>query len=441
MTDGVRLSRMQEQLFLLERFGSHEADPPRYHFGARLDFHGRLKVDALRGALGVLTAKHPLLRSGFTWRAGVGPTRTVAQQESLPPPPEPLEVSGEHAMSSIVDGMLGEAFDLSRPPLLRWGLFRLAETHHVLLHMEHHLLHDGVSFRILLRDLAEAYNAMVDGGRAPVDGSDGFALFAERERAWLGSTAARTAKESWLTRIRPLLTAQPLHWGADAGRAGHRSTHRRAIFDALHWQALSAEASRQRCTTFAFMLWAFVGLIAKLVGTGPGGLGIGYANRRLWHEFRDVVGPMVNVLPIMVGPGVPSKERLARMVMDGFRYQELPLSFLLQGSGCARHGDRNPLFQVCFTAQTGRTRLCGFSGLEVRVTEGLATPGAKFDLNVILVPPLAGALPSEHAGSFAGSDGAALIWESDGSVLPEQTSAELLAEYLASVNERLSGRL
>src|SRR5207302_7969374 len=99
---------------------------------------------------------------------------------------------------AVVDRCIRHVFDLSRLPLVRWTLIRLDAEEHLLVHVEHHLLHDGWSFTILMEELLRLYQARVDG-RPPglPDLSVQFADYACWQHEWLRGEEARRQLAYW----------------------------------------------------------------------------------------------------------------------------------------------------------------------------------------------------------------------------------------------------
>ncbi len=129
-----------------------------YQFQACIAFHGHLDVEALVEALNGVVARHELLRTRFVrrkggWRQMVTPElRVTVQVVDVSTADRPTV---EH--QRIVDELVSERIAIGTLPLVRWRIVRLADDHHVLVHVEHHLVHDGWSWSIFLRDLAADY--------------------------------------------------------------------------------------------------------------------------------------------------------------------------------------------------------------------------------------------------------------------------------------------
>src|SRR5207248_5565858 len=89
-------------------------------------------------------------------------------------------------------------FQLDRLPLVRWTLFRVGESEHLLTHVEHHLVHDGWSSNVFVGELVEAYGAYAAGREPRLPALPlQFGDFAVWHRAWLDSGGARREIDHW----------------------------------------------------------------------------------------------------------------------------------------------------------------------------------------------------------------------------------------------------
>src|SRR5262249_45172134 len=156
-TGEVPLSFAQEQLWFLDQL---QPGNPWYNIAASVGFHGRLDPVALEQVVRALVVRHEILRTAFVARNGQ-PVQTVAPDVGLEMPIVGLRglPAGEReAMArELAVEEARKPFDLTRGPLLRTRLLRLADDEHRLLLTVHHLAADGWSMRVLVRELAHLY--------------------------------------------------------------------------------------------------------------------------------------------------------------------------------------------------------------------------------------------------------------------------------------------
>ena len=160
----VPLSFTQSRLWFLDQF---EGPSPVYNMAVALRLGGRLDAEALGAALADVVARHESLRTLFTAADGI-PQQLVVPVERAEFGWQVVDASGWSAsrLGEAIEEAGGYAFDLASEIPLRATLFRLADDEHVLVGVVHHIAADGWSITPLVADLAEAYEARLQG-RAP----------------------------------------------------------------------------------------------------------------------------------------------------------------------------------------------------------------------------------------------------------------------------------
>jgi amino acid adenylation domain-containing protein len=371
------LSFAQERMWFLDRFaGSVGA----YNLPLVFDLAGPLDVDALRGALADLSARHTALRTRVAERDGHPSAEVDA------PVPFALAVSevAENEVEARVEEETGRAFDLSRDLPIRAALFRTAAARHVLVLTLHHVAVDGWSIGILLRELPALYTARVDGREAelpplPLEYAD----YAAWQRGWLNGDALRAQTAYWR---RALNGAAPLELPTDRPRPAQQSfrgaLHTFRIPPAVA-ERVRALAGAEHVTPFMATLAAFQTLLGRYAGQDDVVVGSPVAGRHR-TETEPVVGLFVNTLPLRTDlGGDPTFRQLLRRVrettLDGYAHQDLPFERLVDELQVERKLDRTPLFQVVFSFDAASASEFALSGLAVRER---AAPHrtAKFDL-------------------------------------------------------------
>ncbi|UQI45330.1 amino acid adenylation domain-containing protein [Streptomyces sp. HU2014] len=179
------VSPLQEGFFFHARFDEHATD--LYLVQELLDLAGPVDGDRLRRALQHLLDRHPLLRAGFRQLPGGRVVQRVADAVTLPW--REAEASGA-ALTELLRADRAERFDLAAPPLLRATLVRDGERHRLLLTL-HHIVADGWSVSVLLRELLAAYRG--EELPAPFD--------PRAHLAWLAGRDRDAARDAWGTAL------------------------------------------------------------------------------------------------------------------------------------------------------------------------------------------------------------------------------------------------
>lgn len=158
------MSFAQERLWFLDQLVT---DNPFYNIPAGLRLKGRLDVEALRRSLDTLIERHEVLRTHFALSDGQ-PVQVIAPRLALELPVIDLGPLAEPARTAEVRRLAEETarqpFSLEQGPLLRARLLRLADDDWVLLSCVHHIVADGWSLGIFIRELTTLYGDFVRGG-------------------------------------------------------------------------------------------------------------------------------------------------------------------------------------------------------------------------------------------------------------------------------------
>jgi amino acid adenylation domain-containing protein len=315
----VTASLAQQGIWVTERAG---VAGTAYHMPLTIRFAGRLDVPALRDACTALVVRHPALGSAVYDDAG------VARLVRAPNPPEVavLDVPAEAVAGTVADE-IRRPFDLNLGPLARFTLLSSAPDRHVLLVVVHHLVFDGESKDILVRDLATLYRSRL-ADPEPRPAGDPDPARAEQDRV---AAVMAEAGEFWRAQWR-----EP----ADAVLPGLRRTPRAAepgdVVDAAVngplWTGLLRTASEAGVTVFELVLSA-VGVLLHRYGAESPVVAVDVSTRTL--ETRDRVGLFVNELPLgfpALGPSTVDFARAVRArLRERYRYREVPVAHAVGG--------------------------------------------------------------------------------------------------------------
>ena len=216
------LSFAQQRLWFLDQM---EPGSPAYNIHRAIRLTGRLEVGALERALNEIARRHESLRATFTVRDG-RPLQVIAPPVPLPLPVTDLRaLPGDEAEAEarrLAEAEAHRPFDLAQGPLLRADLLRLGDGEHLLLLTMHHIVSDGWSMGVLLRELAALYSAFLAGRPSPLaDLPIQYADFAAWQREWLQGEALEPQLAYWRQQLRVRRCARTAHRPAAPG-GGHR---------------------------------------------------------------------------------------------------------------------------------------------------------------------------------------------------------------------------
>ena len=179
------LSFAQQRLWF---FNQLEPDSPLYNIHAAVSLSGPLNVPVLERSMGEILRRHEALRTTFAVLDDQ-PVQLINEAADFKLPLSDLQGLDEDARHSSVSARAEEdarhPFDLTKGPLLRASLLRLGETEHVLLLTIHHIVSDGWSMGVFVRELAALYEAYVAGRPSPLQELPiQYADFAVWQREW-----------------------------------------------------------------------------------------------------------------------------------------------------------------------------------------------------------------------------------------------------------------
>ncbi|HKH47513.1 MAG TPA: amino acid adenylation domain-containing protein [Thermoanaerobaculia bacterium] len=393
------LSLAQQRLWLIDQLQPGTAT---YNLPMALRLRGTLAFPALAATLGEIVRRHEVLRT--TLSAVDGEPRQVVA------PPSPvslpvLDLSGlpapERAMERLLVDEARRPFDLAAGPLLRVQLLRLGAEDHVALLNMHHIVSDGWSFGVLIREIAALYPAFLAGGPSPLPELPiQYADFSAWQRRRLQGEALEAEVAYWRER---LLGAPPvLELPADRPRSSPQSD-RGALRIVRLAPDLSAEvaalARREGATLFMTLLAAFQTLLQRSSGQDDVSVGAPVAGRNR-VETERLIGFFVNTLVLRTDlSGDPTfRELLARvrtLTLDAFRHQDLPFEKLVEEIRPERSLSHTPLFQAMLTLQNAPREELELPGLRLRPLA--MEPGtAKLDLLLELAEDPSGIAGTLH---------------------------------------------
>jgi len=353
------LSFAQQRLWLLDRLQSGSA---AYNIPALLRFVGPLRPEILATVLTQVVSRHAVLRTTFETSVVAGDPVQVVHRPipwSLPLidlgglPADEREAEARRLTKEEAE----RPFDLQRGPMLRTTLLRLGrlgrDTEHRLAATMHHIIADGWSLDLLLRELGILYSACVEGRPSPLPELPmQYPDFAAWQRSWLSGDELERQLGWWRERLsRPpacelaLDRPRPAVWnfGGDVVRM--------ELPETLAGQ-LERFAQTRQATLFMTLLAGFLVLLYRHTGQEDLLVGTPVAGRSR-VDTQELIGFFVNMLPLRVGlEGEPTfldvLGRVRESALASYAYQDIPFGKLAAELAPERDLSHNPLFQVLF---------------------------------------------------------------------------------------------
>jgi amino acid adenylation domain-containing protein len=416
-------------------FGRLNPDSIAYQFAAIFRFHGKLDEAALEGAMAELLRRHEIFRTGFEERDGI-PVQVIADSVALPL--ERIDLRGEDADAAerIARERVRTGIDPGLAPLLRWTLLHRAEDRWELVQVEHHLIHDGWSFAVVVDELSELYSARAeDRPLRLAEPEIQFQDYTRWEQRVHDSAVIAHQLEHWKRNLEP--NPPLLELPADRPRPARESFDGSSVRRRLEPELaarLRAVAQSESATLFMLTLAAFYAQLQRYSGNADLQVGSGLANRRDPRSER-LIGMALNTVALRCDlDGDPTvRELLGRVratALDAYANADVPFDTVVEALKPQRDPQRSPLIQTLFSFHDALRSRDSWAGLETDLVQIVPNGSAKADLNVI--------------GIDDGDGGITFVWEH--SDLFTDAGAErlaghhlaLLAQFAADPDVRLS---
>lgn len=372
-TEPFPLTEAQREIWLACQLGPGASCA--YNESFTLNLRGALDEAALRRALSDLTARHEALRLTF---AADGTTQQVGPPLALEPRLEDWsgldDIERRARAMSLAEDENGKPFDLARGPLARVRLCRLAPDEHLLVFTAHHLVCDGWSSGVILRDLSASYTAQLANRPAALPAPCLFSVFAQAEAAAANTPEAEATERYWLGEFREL--PPPLELPTDFARVAtdqNRCGIARMKLDPALCGQLRRAAAAHGSTLFNAMLAAFQVLMVRLSGQNEVVVGV-FTAGQAEAEQENLVGHCVNMLPIRIAadidvPFATLLQTTNRRMLDAREHGRFTYGRLVQRLKVPRVPGRPPLVSVIFNFERKGDAGLSFPGLQVAVDQ------------------------------------------------------------------------
>ncbi|WP_128895654.1 non-ribosomal peptide synthetase [Longirhabdus pacifica] len=352
------LSFAQERLWVLDQImGKSDV----YNIPITLHLEGDLNVEALEKTINALMRRHAGLRTTFV-KQGSQLMQVIGENawQSL----HRQDVSHlEHkekqfALKRMIQKHVKHPFDLDQFPLIRFHLIRLDKAAHVFVINMHHIISDGWSMSILIKEFQLMYAAMVKGASPslpalPIDYSD----FAVWQRSVYEKGLLEKQMTYWKEHLSgnlPTLTL-PLDYPRPDVQTYRGSSVSFTVEEDLYVE-LKAWSQQQQVTMFMTLFAVFNLFLSRYSGMQDIVVGTPVAGRSR-VELEGLVGCFVNTLPIRTNvEGNPTfielLQRVEEVTLQAYAHQDVPFEKIVQAVSDQRKWNETPLFQVMFALQS-----------------------------------------------------------------------------------------
>ncbi|WP_419178841.1 amino acid adenylation domain-containing protein [Pseudomonas brassicacearum] len=385
--EDLPLSFAQQRLWFLAQM---EGASAAYHMPAGLRLRGVLDRLALQRALDRIVARHEALRTSFVQEQGEEARQCIAPADAgfaLLLHDLSGQADAEGQLQVLVAQEATQTFDLEHGPLIRGRLIRLGSEDHVLLVTMHHIVSDGWSIGVLIKELAALYEAFRHDLEDPLPAlAVQYSDYAVWQRRWLSGDVLHTQSNYWQQTLAdaPALLMLP----TDRVRPPQQDYAGAALpvtFDADLTASLKALSQRHGVTLYMTLMAAWGALLSRLSGQDEVVIGSPVANRTR-SEVEGLIGFFVNTLAVRVDvSAAPTVETLLARVktqaLGAQAHQDLPFEQVVELLNPVRSLAHSPLFQAMLSWQTLDSTELVLGDLKLEGL-GAASNIAKFDLSL-----------------------------------------------------------
>ena len=418
---GIPLSFAQQRLWFLHQLKPESAV---YNVGVAVRLRGRLNVAVLEQTLSEVVRRHEALRTTFAMQNGE-PVQVIGEPQEVRLPIVDLSeldaLQRETEARRLVAVESQRPFDLSTGPLMRAGLLHMSAEEHILPLTVHHIISDGWSIGVMVREVATLFAAFNNGEPSPLpELAVQYADFAVWQREWFRDEILARELEYWRNQLSgaPPILELPI----DKPRPPVQSfngSHEPLGLDEQLSKDLRELSRREGVTLFMTLLAAWQLLLSRYTGQEDIVVGTPIAGRNRL-ETEDLIGFFVNTLVLRTDlKGNPSfrevLKRVRDVVLGAYSHQDVPFERLVEELQPERSLSHTPLFQVAIALQNAPQGSANLTELEMSEVEA-ENETAKFDLTLTL----------EEAAELIGG---ALVYNSD--LFESSTIKRMVSHYNA----------
>lgn len=352
------ISFSQQRLWFLDQF---EPGSPVYNISSGMRLSGVLDVAALESALSSVIRRHETLRTSIVTENGE-PAAIVHEVDAWTLPVTDLQGLSQAERDSTVRKIAAEesmrSFSLSKGPLIRNRLLVIGPQEHVLIVVVHHIVADGWSLGILVKEIAEFYSASVTGKDVNLTELEvQYTDYAHWQRRWLEGPVLEAQEDYWKTNLKEPLPV--LEMPLDRPRPALQTFNGDMVTTALPKpliDQLQQLARQEKSTLFIVLLAALAALLARYSGQEDVIVGSSSSGRGR-TEIEELIGFFINNLVMRTDlSGNPSfrelVSRVREVALGAYANQDVPFERLVEIVPTQRSLSHSPIFQVMFNFQS-----------------------------------------------------------------------------------------
>ncbi len=371
------LTHAQKRFWIIDQSGNSVS---AYHMAGGMRLKGMLNEPALTTGLYKLIERHEILRTSFVLVNGV-PMQKIAGLDTLSISLNTIDISDERdsekALNDIASQEATTTFDLSNAPLLRTRLVRLSDQEHVLLVNLHHIISDGWSVKVFVKELFHYYENNRD-----LEKNELLPLSIQYKdyASWhLQQLTANThLKTYWLNKLSGDQGWLKLPSDKVPNTEGsHKGGLARFQLGEESSEALRLLSRKSGVTLFTTLIALVKTLLFKYDGTEDISLGTPILGRD-HPQLEDQIGLYLNVV-VLRDKLIRTQSfseflvQIKNTVLEAYEHQDYPYDKLVADLGKDVRGDKNPLYDVLVVLNTKELLLESFQTVAEGQKDALET--------------------------------------------------------------------
>lgn len=430
----LSLSFAQQRLWILNQL---ERESPHYNMPAAVRLNGTLNVQALEQTISEVIRRHEALRTAFP-AVDNRPVQVVLPFTSIKLLILDLSHLAEEEREAEARRLVGiefrRPFDLNSGPLVRATLLKVREQEHMALFTMHHIVCDGWSMSIIMREVAELYRAFVQGEQSSIpDLEFQYADYADWERQQMQGEVLDAHTAYWKRQLANLAELQLPTDFPRSSTPSYKGGHIAVSLTRNLVEGLKELSRSQGSTLYMALAVAFKVVLQWYSKQDDIVIGTDVANRNR-SETEGLIGFFVNQLVLRTdlsgNPGFRDLlQREREVVLGAYAHQDLPFDKLVEIINPDRSQGRSPLYQVKLVLQNLPEETLELPSLTLS-SLGVGNQTAKFDLMLTLLET-----PDGMAGVFEYSTA---LFDKETIRQMEAHLQRVLQQVVAYPNTRLS---
>ncbi len=366
------LSFAQQRLWFMHQLATEQAI---YNMPAAFYLKGKLDKTALIRALQAIVDRHEILRTRILLQANKDAYQSVLKHAHFEITQVDLSQESrqkrKQKLQKIIKAEARRKFDLSLGPLIRSQLITLALDEYVFLITMHHIVSDGWSLNIFMKELRECYQAYKNNItiNLPVLNIQ-YADFSFWQKEWLKDDVIEKQLAYWKNHLQhaPDILQLPTDRARPKVETYH-GAHTRSLISKIKIRNLEQLAEKKNSTLFMLLFAAFQVLMHRYTAQEQIVVGTPIANRH-YPEVENLIGFFSNILAIKTECNNNNNfdvilENVRQTILEAYEHQDLPFEKLVSHLNVTRNLSHHPIFQVIFLVQYLKDQMCvELEGLE-----------------------------------------------------------------------------